>query len=421
MADDDGTDLAGSLDPRPDGWSGDQPAGDTPDTVTETTSRNWFGRLGDAIVGVLIGLLLVAGTCIGLFWNEGRAVQTSRSLAEGSGLVVDVPAARVDPANEGRLIHLAGDLATGADLVDLDLGVTARAARLARKVEMFQWKEESQSSSQKKLGGGEETTTTTTYTRTWSDRRIDSSRFRNPSGHANPQPRFGESDVTARDATLGAFRPGGAALRAIPASQDLTVPAAALDRIRARLGPVSVQDGRLFLGRDPANPAVGDLRVSYRIVPEGPASLIGRQTGGDITAFQTKAGDQLLMGETGLVPADAMFRSAAVENTILTWAIRLACAIFMWMGWFLLLRPIAVAGDLVPLIGSVLAAGAGLAAFLLTVVTAPLVAAIAWLFYRPVVSLALLAAGGAIVLALRRLAARRRISPPTLRPTARPA
>ena len=57
------------------------------DSFTETTTISWFTRLKNALVGILIGIVLVIGSIVGIFWNEHRAVQTARSLAEGRGLV----------------------------------------------------------------------------------------------------------------------------------------------------------------------------------------------------------------------------------------------------------------------------------------------------------------------------------------------
>ena len=177
------------------------------DSFTETTHKSWFSRIGGAIVGVLIGLLLLAGSSVLLFWNEGRAVQTERSLAEGRTLVVDVDAARVDAGNEGKLVHVNGDVKAAALLRDAEFGVAANGLRLVRGVEMYQWKEESHSETHKTLGGGEDTVTTYTYRLAWSGSPIDSSRFRRPDGHNNPPMRYRDASVTARDATLGAFRP----------------------------------------------------------------------------------------------------------------------------------------------------------------------------------------------------------------------
>jgi hypothetical protein len=115
------------------------------DSFTETTSTSWLSRIGQSVAGVLFGIVLILGSAVLLFWNEGRAVQTARSLTEGQGVVVDADAARVDPENAGKLVHVSGDLKTTAPLNDPEFGVSAKAARLVRTVEMYQWKEDSHS------------------------------------------------------------------------------------------------------------------------------------------------------------------------------------------------------------------------------------------------------------------------------------
>ena len=60
----------------------------------------------------------------------------------------------------------------------------------------------------------------------------------------------------------------------------------------------------------------------------------------------------------------------------------------MWLGTFLVLRPLVVVADVVPLIGSLIGAGAGLVALAFTMVVAGLVIALAWFWYRPLVGLA---------------------------------
>ena len=140
------------------------------DSYTEVTTKSWGSRLVKSIKGVLFGLILIVGSCVFLFWNEGRAVQTQRSLTEGASLIVNIDPARVDPANDGKLIHVSGDLKAGAPLADPDFAVSASALRLVRVVEMYQWKEEERKETRKNFGGSEETVTTYEYVRTWSNR-----------------------------------------------------------------------------------------------------------------------------------------------------------------------------------------------------------------------------------------------------------
>jgi hypothetical protein len=106
---------------------------DPGDTFTQVTSTSWIARLGKSILGVLIGVVLIIGAIILLFWNEGRAVTTARSLAEGSHAVVEVGSASVDPANEGKLVYVSGELDARAPLTDQEFGVTANALRLGRR------------------------------------------------------------------------------------------------------------------------------------------------------------------------------------------------------------------------------------------------------------------------------------------------
>ena len=53
---------------------------------TEVTRTGYFGRIGNAIKGVIFGIVLFFVSFIILFWNEGRAVHTARTLEEGKSL-----------------------------------------------------------------------------------------------------------------------------------------------------------------------------------------------------------------------------------------------------------------------------------------------------------------------------------------------
>jgi hypothetical protein len=387
------------------------------DTYTETTHVSWMQRLKNAIAGVVGGFVLVIAACGALFWNEGRAVQTARSLAEGGRVVIAVDAARVDPSNEGKLVHVSGPVTTGEPLLDAEFGVSARGLRLVRTVEMYQWRENRRTETRKNLGGSEETVTVYSYVREWSTSRNDSSRFNQRMGHENPEMRFGARDIFSADAALGAFRPGDDVLRLISARDAVPLDPAVANPVRQRMGSAAqVVDNRIYLGANPNSPRVGDHRISYTVANPEALSIVGRQAGNGFARYQTMAGDQLLMATVGIVPAQDMFKAAERENTIITWLVRLAGIVFVFVGFNLVLRPFVVVGDFVPLIGSMLSAGAGLVSLLLTAVLAPTVIAIAWFWYRPLVSIAVLAAGGVAAVAVKMLAARRAAERERLQP-----
>ena len=55
------------------------------DEFSEVTTVSWFSRIKESVKSVLVGVLLFCASFPLLWWNEGRAVQTARSLDEGSG------------------------------------------------------------------------------------------------------------------------------------------------------------------------------------------------------------------------------------------------------------------------------------------------------------------------------------------------
>ena len=58
---------------------------DPGDTFTEVTSRSWISRIGQSIVGVLIGLVMVIASIVVLFWNEGRRSRQPARLRRAPG------------------------------------------------------------------------------------------------------------------------------------------------------------------------------------------------------------------------------------------------------------------------------------------------------------------------------------------------
>jgi len=377
------------------------------DSFVETTSQSWLARIGQSIVAVLFGLIFIVGSIVLLFWNEGRAIQTERSLTEGGNVVIDVAPDAVDPANEGRLIHVSGNAAASAPLADPEFGVSTVALHLVRVAEMYQWEEDKHEETRKSVGGSEETVTTYTYKKVWSANPIDSQNFRQRDSHANPQLKYRGFSAVASDATLGAFKLGAPLINLLPTNEALRVDAQAAEKDKPRIPNIQAVDGKFYIGANADNPQIGDYRISYVLAPLGPVSVIGKQTGSGIVGYRTKAGDGLLLAAPGSQSAADMFKKAEQDNRILTWIFRAIGIFAMWLGAFLILRPLVVVADVVPLIGNIIGAGAGLVAMAFAMLAGAAVIAIAWLWYRPLVSLIALAIGVVAGIGLHRLAARR--------------
>jgi hypothetical protein len=409
MSDAGNSDLSGSSQPS----FGDAAASDS---FTETTSTSWLQRIINSFVGALIGLVLIVASIVGIFWNEGRAIATARALAEGAGAVVSVDAGKVDPANDGKLVHLSAAANTTAPLLDPQFPVKASGLKLLRQVEMYQWRQDEHSETRNKLGGGQETVTTYTYTREWKSTVNDSSAFRHSDGHANPPMAFERREFVAADAKLGAFALGPDLIAKLGDGARFDVDPSAL---AAQTPPERVVDGAIYIGADPASPRVGDLRVSYFLNPNGAVSAIARQTGDGLGPYQTKAGGTLYIIDPGSLDAAQMFKHAESENAILTWIIRAVALLAMWIGFALVFSPLSALAAVIPFLASLVGAGVGLMSFVLTLVLGPLMIAIAWFAVRPLMSIAIVAAGFALAFLVSRLRSTRRSAPAALAPKAR--
>ncbi len=389
------------------------------DQVTEVTGTSWFARLGQAIVGVLMGLILVVVSVGLLFWNEGRAIRTAQGLTEGAGIVRSVSADSVDRSNDGRLIHVTGMLSTAGPVSDPDFGLKVQGVRLARHVEVYQWKEETHSETRTRLGGGEERTTTYKYVRTWSDKPIDSDRFKEPRGHTNPVMVYQSRDEVAAGTRLGAFAVPDSLLHRFGEARRVAATEVQANALQIRVNkPVAVNDGVLYVGRDPSQPVIGDMRISFAVVPLQMASVVAAQAGSGFAPFPTHTGTTVELIAAGSVPPQVMFQHAQEENVTFTWILRLAGVVIMLIGFSLVLRPLSVVASVIPLLGDVMGAGTFLVALVCTAAIAPIVIAFGWLWYRPPVGIGVLVVGAAATWGLTRLLRARAEAKKAARPAA---
>lgn len=363
------------------------------DNFTEVTSESWFSRLGSSFGQVIFGLILIVVAGVLLWWNEGRAVTTARSLAEGQSAVVNAAPEPVDAANEGKLVHVSGQATSKGAVSDPDYGVTSPnpALMLARKVEMFQWTESSKSETRTKIGGGTEKTTTYTYSTEWSTTLVSSSGFKKPEGHQNPTSMPEGRSIVSDSATLGAFKLGEGLVKQITSTQPVA-PEASKVNASPQGATMRVVGDTLYRGADPNQPKVGDIRVTFTYVAPTTISVIAQQAGSGFQPYQTKSGDALEMVSMGTVSAEQMFKQAADSNSMLTWILRAVGWLLMTIGIGSLFSPLTTFASVLPFLGDILGFGVGLFAMVTGFGISAVIIAIAWIAYRPLVAVGLLAA-----------------------------
>lgn len=380
------------------------------DTFTEVEDESWGSRIVGSLGKVVMGILLFLTGFPVLFLNEGRAVKTAKSLAEGASSVISVSVDKTAPENMGKLVHISGKAVTDEPIKDDLFGIsTPGALKIKRTVEMYQWQEKVSTKTRKKLGGGRRKIKTYSYHKKWSSSAIDSSHFKK-ANHNNPGPLPYKSKTFS--AKKVALLPSGATGKSIPANAFLLSPALIgqinsfsalrLDNAAYAQLPSSIKDsfrlldGQLYRGRSSSQPAIGDLRVSFEKVEPQTVSIVAKQTPEGLQSYKTSVGGTIEELALGQVSADKMFQAMQKRNTIFTWILRLAGFLLMLFGLSCIFSPLAVLADVIPFLGDLLRLGTGLVALVISAPLALITISVAWIFYRPLLGVGLLV--GALVI-----------------------
>jgi hypothetical protein len=146
-----------------------------------------------------------------------------------------------------------------------------------------------------------------------------------------------------------------------------------------------------------ASPEIGDMRVTFSIVTPHVISIVAKQRGGTFASYIAKNGKKVDLMAEGSRDAAEMFASARRGNAIFTWILRLAGFLLMYIGLSTVLKPLSVIGDVVPFIGTIIGMGTGFVAGIVAMVCALVTIAVAWIFYRPIIGIALLAIAAFLV------------------------
>lgn len=370
------------------GYSGNDGYGDN--EFTETSHEGIGSRLGNSIAGVCIGIVLFLGAFPLLWWNEGRAVDAYEAIKEGRKTVISINSTSIDPANEGKLVHLSGLAEPTDNITDPEFNVeVSNMITLNRNVEMYQWYEEKSTRKEKQLGGGEKTVTTYTYVKKWSGTEQSSSNFKKPEGRDNPPMRMFSEKFLSSSVILGAFTLPDDLISylAVDNNYDGSLPTDTIPSdniLQQKIAAKSIPYGYYF-GASTSAPAVGDYEVTYTGSEGGVASIIAQQQGSSFVKYTAASGGTLYRLDRGTVSADEMFDAAKAENKMLTMILRFVGAIVMAIGIGMVLSPLEVVADVIPCIGDIVGGAISCVSGLIAAVLSLIVIGIAWVANRPII------------------------------------
>jgi hypothetical protein len=394
--------------------------------MAEVQYTGWGGRLGQAIVGIPVGIVLFLASFGVLFWNEGRAVHRAQALEEGKSNCVDVTdISKVNPENDKKLVHMTGEAKAEGPASDPKLDVTAPpgSLKLTRKVEIYQWQETSETKTEKKVGGGEKRTTYYYHEKEWVDKPISSSGFHADDGdhqgeaikNVGSKP-FDDEVFRAKDPRIGAYKltdhqvdqMGAGEKLPVTSEMQASLPADLKGKLKVgadgnyyqpydgpRAGsPEDAPGGKPAPRGDPSvDPQIGDVRVSFLAVKPATISLVYRQVGDTFEPYTAKSGSTLDMLVVGSKSSQEMFAAEEQTNAATTWILRLVGFVLMAAGIFLVLKPFATFADFLPFLGDLASAAIGLFAILVALPLTLITIALGWVFYRPLIGIPLLLLG----------------------------
>lgn len=280
----------------------------------ETDMRQWMRR-------VLGALLLLGGAGLVAMTEQGLLDHHNAAEKHG-GQILDLGDSTEAQASHGYLVRVAGPVKVVEAPYDPEFGQRASVPVLIRHVEMFQWREV-------RVGGDVH------YELDWVDRPVDSSRFAQPSGHANPE----HFPVLGKQFDAGQVRVGGYALspalqHALPGSEELVPDMKAVPPNLA--ASFTLNDRYLTTSSKPAQPRLGDLRVSWETVPAQEVTVFAQVDGdhlvpaahaADGKGYDVQVGDRALVDVVPDVP----------ESPSFVWLRRIAAVLLGLFGALLLL------------------------------------------------------------------------------------
>jgi hypothetical protein len=329
-----------------------------------------------------VGLFLFIAAFVVLWINEGAAVREYTSIKELARVAVPADVRERDAALDGQAVILSGGRAAPVSpVVDPLFGLEVAALRVKRTVEMYQWSEHS----------GDRGTSEISYALDWEEKPIDSSGFRREVGHANPPFPFTSESIDALEVTYGAgYRLSSGLLKRITGFEPLDP--------RGLTAPDGYEGQAMgqsfYLSEDPGNPQPGDIRVRYEWVRPQNYSLIALQRDSLLDLYTTRSGHSYAIVRAGQMDGRELIASANDFVRLRTLFIRGLGIVMLVFGLKILIERMTGVFRRLPVIGGAIDLGALLVAGVLGGALALMTIALAWLAYRPLLSVGLLVAAG---------------------------
>ena len=427
-------------------------------TTTRSYGTRVKDSFGGMLTGLV---LFVAGTCLLWWnEGRAVKTDKMLNRAEGVCVDVE-NVSKVDPELDGQLIHATADAVTNDILRFSNFGVNTNAIALSKSAKYYMWVEHAHTEKKDKIGGSEEITTTYTYTKEWVSMPVSSDGFEDPeyrgifnkpvltteietvyaqngtfgaytlpesiiqriSGNSPAYPQPTDEQLKEWDNSIKTFRQQNkltvydknvvvdpAAVKSIPVETDSLKAdsAAATTPQPTTEAPelnnkytatyVHVVDNQLYFGYNPSVPEVGDVIITFNQVDPGKISILATVSGNTFKKHvDKKNGKSLLSVSRGDVSMEEMFQQEHEANNMLLWVFRIIGVLLVIAGLKMFFNILTILLKVLPFLASIMNFGVGLVCNIVGIAWSLIVIALAWLFYRPLIGIALLVVAGGLI------------------------
>eukprot|EP01060_Flectonema_neradi_P006105 TRINITY_DN14086_c0_g1_i1.p1 TRINITY_DN14086_c0_g1~~TRINITY_DN14086_c0_g1_i1.p1 ORF type:complete len:457 (+),score=81.94 TRINITY_DN14086_c0_g1_i1:62-1432(+) len=396
-------------------------------STTVTTRKSWFERVMDSFVAAAIGFGMFFFTFAILTANEGALVTRLRSIDR-----LEEDLRSTDPELGTRLFYTT-DTVIGGSLSDTTFGVSTKALRIRRLVEMYQYHEETSTKTVKDtVGGGETTETTYTLKTGWFDyqQSLSGNAEGTPAGGNPSFPTLSGELVMSRDftcpLTISGHKLSDSQISQIsqwvplrcepPGPESISVAHSTHlhDQCSVYL-PSAASSYGTFGESAPGLANIGDVRIKWEVVKEGTYTVLCGQEGTQLRGYRvpgvseyrlpllcypctcgigawiinmlTSTVNVIDVIRAGTHSSDDIVVSLRKEANFASWLLRVIGFFLFFISMMLILSPLPTILDIIGFVGDVARFGTTLISIAMASILTPLVIAVCWVAYRPLIAM----------------------------------
>ncbi|KAJ8734755.1 hypothetical protein PYW08_014005 [Mythimna loreyi] len=232
----------------------------------------------------IMSLILFSGVTYFLLWAESQTIQSNLMLEElvSAAESIDVHTGDEAARYEGRVVHIVGPLRILEPISEPDYNIQVQAVKLRKRVQMYQWIEETTEQENFLSEPAEESRKTYWYHKDWRDYVVESSLFYIRPGHHNPpsMPMFSETHI-AENVKIGWLYLGMDVKRKVNDYYEIWSDS------RPERSDIKLHSGFYYHGESALEHEIGDLRIhfSYAGREDDIYTAVGVVEGGNLQAY----------------------------------------------------------------------------------------------------------------------------------------